>query len=903
MKIKSIFQTIIILIITLIIFPQPVISLEKTPTLAWKKGGVIINDSQGKSIKQNPSIAECSDGTFVIVWEDARNGYLDIYAQKVDRNGEILWGENGVAVCTAPKNQSFPQIALVEKNNIIVVWQDYRNIYSDIYAQKLDGNGIPLWENDGISICKADANQMAPKLAPDGSGGAIITWHDYRGGKGEDIYAQKVRENGSLAWKENGIAVCTAEGTQWYPKIISDDSGGAIIVWDDKRSDFYDIYAQRINNDGKALWTENGFPICLAPDNQEYSEMAKNSDGFVIIWQDQRSGNSDIYAQKINAAGKLFWKVDGIEVCDLPGNQEKPKITEGKEVIITWEDYRNGLTNPDIYAQKIKDDGKISWDKNGVVVCETKERQESPNIISDNKDGAMIYWKDYRTSEPSIYYAKISKDGKFPWVKDGLSVCKSLNAENPRVVLSNDDSFTIVWQDKRGGNTNIFAQSVSPFGDCLWQTDGITLCASFGNVTQQKPRIAKVGNKNEYVIIWEDYRNGFSNIYAQKVNNNGETIWNRESVRTCMSGGNQTDPRITGCNDGSAIIAWQDNREKYTNIYIQKIDDGGKLVWGKNALQVAPYQSNQHDPEISTDDSGGAIITWADDRDETKSGSNIYAQKIDSTGSRIWRKEGNQVCGAPELQTEQKIMKDGEGGAIIAWTDFRRSLKNSDIYAQRISSSGDPLWGKDGISFCKAPDIQRNPEIAGNDTVILAWEDSGSGNYDIYAQKFDRNGKIGWTIDGIEVCSAGYTQHDPRLVYDNNGGVVIVWEDYRNINWDIYAQRLGMNGTRLWDINSVPVCAARSTQYSPQLIINKAGNAIIVWEDYRNEKNYNLFAMKLSPGGKYLWDENGIPINPLSNEGARDPNIVTDGEDGAIIVWTDFRYGNYDIYAQRIIER
>ncbi|GAG12961.1 unnamed protein product, partial [marine sediment metagenome] len=38
-----------------------------------------------------------------------------------------------------------------------------------------------------------------------------------------------------------------------------------------------------------------------------------------------------------------------------------------------------------------------------------------------------------------------------------------------------------------------------------------------------------------------------------------------------------------------------------------------------------------------------------------------------------------------------------------------------------------------------------------------------------------------------------------------------------------------------------------------------------------------------------------------SSEGARNPQVISDGDGGAIIVWTDFRFGNYDVYAQRIM--
>ncbi|MFC1767332.1 hypothetical protein ACFLZ2_02110 [Candidatus Margulisiibacteriota bacterium] len=893
----------IILIILLLaaICHGNVLAEEKTPAIFWKDGGIAINDSQGKSIRQNAKITSCNDNTFVIVWEDTRNGYLDIYAQKMDRYGNILWGNDGIPVCTAQKNQSFPEVTCIDGDEVVITWQDYRGNYSDIYAQKLNRSGTSKWKKDGVPVCKASVNQLAPRLIPDGQGGVVVTWYDYRSGMGEDIYAQKLGTSGDIKWLENGIPICTSEGTQWYPKIISDGiadgNGGVIIVWDDKRSSVYDIYVQRINNDGKSIWQNNGLPICTAPENQEFAEIAINSNGFVVTWQDYRNGNADVYAQKIDLLGKLLWKKNGIPICNILGGQEKPKIIGGKnDVIITWEDYRSGPANSDIYAQKVADDGELLWGKYGTAMCERKEKQEDPNLISDGAGGAIIYWKDLRNSKPSIYARRINEKGQALWVSGGWPVCKSFDAEYAEVARLGD-VFTFVWQDRRGGSLDVYTQSIDLSGNCLWQVHGINVNTNFGSVTQQKPRIVDAGNK-EYIIVWEDYRNGFSNIYIQKTNNNGELLWDRDGVRLCGFSSNQVNPRIVADNNGEAIIVWQDHRDKNPNIYAQKISSKGALAWYENGIPIASFKSNQLNPEIVKDGEGGAIISWLDDRNKDN-GLDVYAQKLDTSGSVKWKNVGVTVCDSPGLQTEQKNAEDEEGGVIITWTDFRRSLKNPDIYAQRLSKTGETIWRANGAPICKAPDTQRNAELTGLKSVIVAWEDSGSGNYDIYAQKINADSSVNWTVDGIEVCAAKYTQHDPKLARDHKGGAIIVWEDYRNTNWDIYAQRLDNNGTRLWNVSGIPVSTAKSTQYSPQLIVNKDGSSIIVWEDYRNGKNYNIYATQLNTLGKYLWDDQGIRVSK-SIDGARDPQIVSDGENGAIVVWTDFRFGNYDIYAQRI---
>ncbi|OGQ57841.1 MAG: hypothetical protein A3G39_03740 [Deltaproteobacteria bacterium RIFCSPLOWO2_12_FULL_43_16] len=106
-----------------------------------------------------------------------------------------------------------------------------------------------------MPISTAANSQERPAIVSDGSGGAIVTWYDYRSGTYSDIYAQRIDANGNVLWTTNGMAISTAANNQYYPQIVSDGSGGAIITWEDYRSGNWDIYGQRIDANGNVLWT------------------------------------------------------------------------------------------------------------------------------------------------------------------------------------------------------------------------------------------------------------------------------------------------------------------------------------------------------------------------------------------------------------------------------------------------------------------------------------------------------------------------------------------------------------------------------------------------------------------------------------------------------------------------
>ena len=74
---------------------------------------------------------------------------------------------------------------------LYLTWQDYRSNsgFADIYAQRINPGGTMIWTANGVNICNQAAEQRGPKIIGDGSGGAFITWFDNRAGN-YDIYSQ-----------------------------------------------------------------------------------------------------------------------------------------------------------------------------------------------------------------------------------------------------------------------------------------------------------------------------------------------------------------------------------------------------------------------------------------------------------------------------------------------------------------------------------------------------------------------------------------------------------------------------------------------------------------------------------------------------------------------------------------
>ncbi len=188
----------------------------------------------------SPTIASDGAGGAIITWWEGNNaGTSDIYAQRISANGVVLWTTNGIPICTDPANQSFPQIISDGAGGAIILWHDTRNRYTwnpfwEIYAQRVNAAGVPQWAANRVFIGTELENQTILGFSPDGQGGALIAW-TYPVSV-TDIYVQKINPAGVVQWGPNGTAVCTDIYTQLNPAVTSDGSGGAIITWSDYRT-------------------------------------------------------------------------------------------------------------------------------------------------------------------------------------------------------------------------------------------------------------------------------------------------------------------------------------------------------------------------------------------------------------------------------------------------------------------------------------------------------------------------------------------------------------------------------------------------------------------------------------------------------------------------------------------
>lgn len=408
-------------------------------------------------------------GGAYIVWDDygyTQYGPVQVYVQRISSTGYIVWQEDGVSVSLTPQTQVIPEMCIDGKGGVIIAWIDERQSNSDIYAQRFNANGARLWGNNGVAISIESNTQYLREISPDGNGGALIVWKDFRYGEG-DIFAQKVDSGGIVQWQSGGAPVCVLPGEHGGPDIVSDGAGGAFVVWDDNRPG--GIYMQRLDPTGTPLWTLNGKRICLyascgggVPKIQ-----SDGSTGAIVLWK-----NVGIHGQRISSSGNILWGSGGVLVTPDAGYTfDMATDASGGAIICTG--IESAYARTDIYAQRIASDGSLPWGSVSVAICTTRTSDLShPRLAPDGEGGAIITWGDLRNDSIDVYAQRVDSLGNPLWSANGIAVSTASRDQKWPFVLSDGTGGGIfTWHvDNRHNlvpNTSfyeVYAQKIDRYG-------------------------------------------------------------------------------------------------------------------------------------------------------------------------------------------------------------------------------------------------------------------------------------------------------------------------------------------------------------------------------------------------------------------------------------------------------
>lgn len=495
------------------------------------------------------------------------------------------WQLDGAPVCKAAQQQSGPVAVPDGAGGAIIVWYDRRNDQSvypelqngDLYAQRINAAGVSQWATDGVPVCTAAGPQIDHRVITDGAGGAIIVWTDYRDAS-TNIYAQRINAAGVRQWALTGVPLCNDSYHQYWPAVTTDGLGGAITAWNDERGV---VYAQRVLANGSVQWGMNGSAMsAISGQMGEAPTIASDGAGGVIVAYRHALSGPDrvIYAQRFDGTGLSQWGTDGVPVTSIGTSIADPQIASDGAggAVIAWPDSRSG--NLDIFAQRMNATGAALWTPNGVTVCSALSNQEGVCVVSDGAGGMVVVWSDNRTNSAwNIYGQRINSAGATQWTSNGVPICTTPGNQFGTVLIGGGDGGAIIsWTG--GVNTqyawpnDVFAQRLNGAGQAQFGTNGVVICAREWD--QEWSTIASDGTGGA-IIAWEDMRIDSSadvaDIYAQRLGLVAAGVLHTPSATGLVLGANHPNPF-------SGTTSFDFHLIREGNVAIEVFDAAGRRV-------------------------------------------------------------------------------------------------------------------------------------------------------------------------------------------------------------------------------------------------------------------------------------------------------------------------------------
>jgi PKD repeat protein/nitrous oxidase accessory protein NosD len=384
---------------------------------------------------------------------------------------------------------------------------------------------------------------------------------------------------------------------------------------------------------------------------------------------------------------------------------------------------------------------------------------------------------------------------------------------------------------------------------------------SAGNVSY--PQITTDGNGHVYVV-WEDTRNGSSDIYFNYSFDFGLT-WSAEDIRidTDVPGANHSNsPQIACDNSGHVYVVWEDERNGSSDIYFNYSSDFG-ATWQSSDIKLSTvaYAPPPQFPKIACDNSGHVYVAWDD---------NYFNTSADYGAT--WLPQSIRISNAGGL--ENQLICDQNGHVYTAWRSsqvrFNFSLDYGNTWqaADRIISSA-------GAVPCG---ISMDTDNSGH--VYVTWHDgrNNPGSPDIYFNSSSDSGNTwGATDIKLNTGTPGSTYSIwPKVASDENGHVYVTWYDRRNGLGDIYinsSSDYGINwqtsDTRL-DTDTPGV---EDSGY-PEVIVDTKGYIYVVWNDNQAGVGGPGIYMNYSPDYGSTW----LATNEKIGSGGLNPRITSDSD-------------------------
>ncbi len=464
-----------------------------------------------------------------------------------------------------------------------------------------------------LPVSLAPGSKGPPFVCSDGAGGAFVAWRDDRNAatSGIDLYMQHLTAAGTVAtgWPANGLAVCNATGTQIPADLIPDGSGGAYVTWRDFRAGNSDIYLLRVSRDATPLagWPVNGLAVSTRLDDEGADQLALDEAGGVfVVWGLSSAGPTvdDLYATRLAGNGTTVagWPAGGKALVATTAFEDMPSIAVATDGRLMVAYSANGSGSYDIrLGFFVAANGTVSLD---LPVCAAAGNQTLPHLVSNGAGGAELFWTDARTATTAVYGSAVLANGSIPtgWPANGQSFFTS-SAGLLDVVSDDHGGAWVLVANDNGGDPTLELARVMPSGAVIYP-----IVNGFAGITTGGAIVPD--GQGGVILGWQAQLLATlgSDIYGLRLDLNGSVVAGWQDSRNpgphlvCGAPGDQFGVALTDDGGHGAILVWDDDRTGGSELYAQRVERFGAL--GNPEPAITGVQ------DVKNDQGGVVRVAW-----------------------------------------------------------------------------------------------------------------------------------------------------------------------------------------------------------------------------------------------------------------------------------------------------
>lgn len=451
------------------------------------------------------------------------------------------------------------------------------------------------WSDDpaqNLLIASGTGEQVLCKIGVRSDGGSYVGWFSNVGAPNNyEVRLQRLAPNGQLVWAQEGILISDLPHESFLVDwdLIADSSNHAVLTFTDNRAGNRDVQAYRIDENGTFLWGATGISLSTNTSFEADPRVTENSDGdFVFVWSRSPSvGDGSIVMQRITPGGDLQLPAGGLSVATGPG--ESPGFCEvvpslNGDVIVSWlRDLSFSSSVRHILVQRFNVAGTAIWNGGSPVTLFNLGLPAGyrPRLVPDDEGGAASAWF-FGLAELNCYVQRVDSAGTLAFPANGLTVSEQLGQQRmaPSIAFNGPgDNLFVFWRETNLNQNEwgLYGNSISATGIRDWGNNGL----AFIPVGQQPISFVNThAYNNQAQVFWFQTPSPVSSVEQVKgmaVDANGDPVWENAPIEVASSLASK-DNLETGLDlSGRALLVWDDERNGPSEVYGQNVNNDGSL--------------------------------------------------------------------------------------------------------------------------------------------------------------------------------------------------------------------------------------------------------------------------------------------------------------------------------------